>query len=321
MPHRPETAPLDKDLVFIVSGGRTGTAFFGERLNLIIRGASAFHEPDLLDGISARSLQAIRRFGFYHMVVGRLLGATGIRLLTQDYLAGKVDHRAAVAAVLKQRQAFYQSQPTSLVIEAYYQWYGLLPVIRDAFPNAKVVAIVRDPRTWVASWLRFGGHHDEKDKVRSLGLPRLSPAMLGDRHYADQWDQMGPFERLCWDWNAIYDLIQRFNARDDLCRLFKFEELFAPNEHMAELLSWITEFGARRYELFPYDDLLGFRINASSDRARVDWRSWSPQRAASLQEICGPLMARYGYGQELEWQALLGRAQKATASPFALQAR
>lgn len=321
MTHRPTTAPLDKDLVFIASGGRTGTAFLGERLGLIIRGATSFHEPDLLDGISSRSWQAIRRFGFYHMVAGRLLGATGIRLLTQNYLAGKIDHPTAVAAVLKQRQAFYQSQPTSLVIESYYQWYGLLPVVREAFPEAKVVAIVRDPRTWVASWLHFGGHHDKKDKVRGLGMARLTPVMLGDQRYVALWDRMGTFERLCWDWYATYDLIHRFNTADDLCRLFKFEELFAPGGRMAELLSWMTVFGGRQYGVLPYDDLLGHRINASSNATRSEWLAWSPQRAASLQDICGPLMARYGYGQEPEWHALLSRAKQATSSPFALQPR
>ena len=301
---------VNKDIVFIVSGGRTGTTLFGEALGSVIPEATSFHEPDLLDGISLRSWRAIRRFGLYHMVVGRLIGTTGVRNLAQSYLSNKLSREEAVRAVFSQRGAFYRAQPTPMVIEAYYQWYGLLPVLREAFPKAKIAGIVRDPRTWVSSWLRFGGHHDEADRVAAIGQSRLNPEMIGDRRFADQWNRMNKFERLCWDWQTIYRLIAEFDERDDLCSVYKFEEIFGNDLRMRQFLSWITTFGDHSYACRPHAEALNRVVNASSNLNRNDWPGWPPQQAATLARICEPIMSRFGYGEEPEWRALVTRGEK-----------
>ena len=52
---------MKKDLVFIASGGRTGTNFFGETLQSIIDNCWSEHEPDVLadtlvNGVVRRAL-------------------------------------------------------------------------------------------------------------------------------------------------------------------------------------------------------------------------------------------------------------------------
>ena len=120
----------EKHVAFIASGGRTGTFFFGEVLAEIIDDAFSVHEPDVLHGFSKRSWHAIRTFGFYQMVVGRLMGRTGIRNLTQKFLAGKMTIEDTVAAIHRHRDRYYARISQDYVIESYNQWYGILPRCR-----------------------------------------------------------------------------------------------------------------------------------------------------------------------------------------------
>lgn len=81
---------MTKDLVFIASGGRTGTQFFGDMLKTVIDDCWSEHEPDMLLGLNWRTYDQIRRFGFWHMVPGRLLGMTGVRSLGHKLLTGEL---------------------------------------------------------------------------------------------------------------------------------------------------------------------------------------------------------------------------------------
>ena len=76
---------------FIVSGGRTGTQFLGDLLSEAIEDSYSEHEPDIIHGFDEGSLERLRRFGLWHMVVGRALGQSGVRVLGTRYLVGKDD--------------------------------------------------------------------------------------------------------------------------------------------------------------------------------------------------------------------------------------
>ena len=77
--------------VIIVSGGRTGTKYFGDLLGTLISDALSVHEPDVWKGFHRGSLERIKTFGIYHMIFGRLSGKTGIRNLSQKYLAKQIN--------------------------------------------------------------------------------------------------------------------------------------------------------------------------------------------------------------------------------------
>jgi len=299
-----------KDLVFIVSGGRTGTKFFGKALNTIIENCYAVHEPDLMPdpykSDFCEVVHRVRTFGLYHMVIGRLRGETGVRNLARKRLSHELggDMKTTRQAIHKHRDYFHAGIQQSLVIESYFQWYGLLPEVREVYPNAKVAAIVRDPREWVQSWLNYKGHHDTRDMVLTFGQPRLTPAMIGDQKWADRWSNMSVFHKLCWDWKTIYFLVDAFAQYDELTAAFRFEDLFDPNrpDMRRAFLDFGTTHGKRRFAYRDSNALFGQRINASSGRT-VGWTNWSTADARFLEEMCGDLMARYGYGTEPAWRA------------------
>lgn len=296
----------EKHIVVIVSGGRTGTRFLGERLSTMIEGAYSVHEPDLLD-FSGRFWPSVRRFGLYHMTLGRVLGRTGIRNLSQRLLAGKLDLPGLVAALQKQRAPYFNSLEADLIIEANYQWYGVLPAVSEAFPRNKVLVILRDPRTWVRSWLNFGGHYGPGDWLKWFGGRRINPEMIGDREFAQDWGRMTPFQKLCWDWKTIYGILAEFAEKDEQTMVVRYEDLFLGEEstrHLEKMLGFVTSFDDRNFK-FTFDgNSLSERIHASFDGRKGEWEGWDAADASYLEKLCGPLMRKFDYGSEVEWTAL-----------------
>lgn len=310
------SSDFDKHVVLVVSGGRTATTFLGELLDLIVENSYSVHEPDLFDGLNRETWERIRRFGLYHMFFGRIVGRTGIRNLTQRFLSGRVSLEDLVQEILRHRKAYYDSIESDLIIESYYQWYGILPGATLAFPRLRVAAIVRDPRPWVESWVALGAHHGQKDHVTRWGFRRLNPRMVDDREFVERWPRMTSFQRNCWDWRTVYGLLTEWIDDHPCARLFRFSDLFLSDHrerHFRELLDFITTFPDRRFEYQFDKSILRLRKNQAQDAPPLEiaesWKTWSPERASELDDICGDLMRKLGYGHEPEWLKLLEDAQ------------
>lgn len=289
---------MDKDLVFIVSAGRTGTQFFGTQLGRIIDDCVSAHEPDRYAGFSSATWESIRRFGFNQVVVQRILRRSGIRHLTQQYLAGRLTDREVIHAIHKQRDNYLRKQRASLVVESYYQWYGLLGCLRQAYPACRIVGIVRDPRAWVLSL-----QHRKLKHALGRFARRLTPDLAGDEEHLAQWQDMNEFERLCWEWRTINGHILAAVSDDPQARLYRFEELFMQGDEggeMHSLLTFITHFDDRTYNFTLDDSVMASRLNASGE-GQAQWPDWPREQALALHRICGDLMRELGYGDEPEW--------------------
>ncbi len=294
---------IEKDLVFIFSGGRTGTAFLGEKLGDIIEDCYSIHEADLLQPPYLK-WSRIRTFGFWHMIPGRLLGQAGVRVLGQRLLYGEIGADVVRKRIRASRERLHLRVKQDLVIESQAQFWLVARELPVIWPRAKLIAIVRDPRTWVRSFLNHGARYDDEDRTDWLPPGRLTPAKLGQIDLTWKWDRWGAFEKLAWEWSVIYGAVGSAVEENPRARIWRYEDLFGGDPaHMRELVSFAAEHGARRYGTGDVAAFLGDRVNASSGAAR-DWQSWTPEQAALVDELCGPLMARWGYGDEPEWRAL-----------------
>ena len=300
--------------MFVVSAGRTATTFFGEALNDIIPGVAAVHEPDALHLLPhwtwrrrlTNAVGKIKQFGWYHMIVGRALGRTGIRNVARRYLAGETDLETAAAQVRKQRLEYFRSLEADIVVEAAYYWFGLLDVIPHVFPEYRILGVVRDPRTWVSSILNLGGHHDQFDVVRRFGGRRVDPHSIEDTRYAARWTSMSSFEKNCWDWSLVARLLMERADQDPNIRLVRYEDLFFGEgraQHLTDALRFITMFSDRTFPVNLDSELVQRRVNEAPIERFPHWREWSAVEIAAMAEICGPLMTRLGYGLEDEWQS------------------
>ena len=303
---------MNKDLVVIVSGGRTGTRFFGERLGGLIENAFSVHEPDVVSTKRYRTFKHIADFGIWNVVLGRLLGRTGIRILSQKMLARQIALRDAKRWVQKARDRYYASISAELLIEANGQWFGALPALRAAYPHCKIVGIVRDPRTWVRSCLNHGGQHDEEDRFTRFGAKRLEPSMVGDTAYSTRWSAMGAFEKLCWDWDIAYRTIDAEIEGNANAAMFRYEDLFLAEErerHIRGFFEFVCDWPSRDYMFRIDDDLWSQPVHASRPRKLEAWHTWSTAEARTLTTICsGELIQKYGYCSEREWSDKLSQA-------------
>lgn len=299
---------MNKDVVIIVSGGRTGTQFFGDLLLEMVEDSYSVHEPDLFAGFNRQTWQRLKIFGMYHMLIGRLLGRTGMRNLSQKYLSGALDLDGLAREIRQHRFDYYGSLTPSLIIESYSQWYGVLPSLPRVFPSYKVVGIIRDARTWVTSNTNKGTQYGSRDSVTKLGLRRMDPQMVGDRQYQKRWPSMSAFERLCWHWKTINEMILEFVENDTNSKMYRYENLFLEPSHdedFRDLLDFLTDFPKRKY-CYNFDTaVLRKPINFANRERFPDWSEWDSTLARQLDSICGPLMKRFDYGNESTWHDLL----------------
>ncbi|RRQ22528.1 hypothetical protein [Thiohalobacter thiocyanaticus] len=232
-----EIKKIERPIGIVVSGGRTATAFLGKNLSQVFADAAAFHEPDAVHHgrIISDIKQVVPRFGFYRGGLGKLLGRTGLRTIGESYIAGKLNDEEAAREIVAHRSRFYARQTAKLVIESNYAFYALLPVLPRVFENYKVVAIVRDPETWIRSYLNKDDRYGSKDYLDKLGL-RISPKSVGDKDIDAEWQGMKTEERLAWFWRLVYQRIADASDTDPNIRVFRFEDLFYGEERESSFL-------------------------------------------------------------------------------------
>lgn len=295
----------EKDLVFIASGGRTGTTFFGEMLKEVIDDCWSEHEPDIVSTDWRKTRARISQFGWWHMIFGRLLGVTGLRPLGHRLLIGSISEDTCAYRLRSHRARYHSSIRESLVVESSGRWWMFARHLHRIWREAKVIGIIRDPRDWIDSWQRHQPDRHRPNWFRWFPLGPLTPRAVGDFDWVDRWEELDQFGRLAWDWRIIYGQLDRATAEAPNVRMFRFEDLFGPSDNFVrELIDFAACHGTRRYRVL---DLNGFtaQVHNASGRRQRQWCEWPAENARLLDELCGPLMKKYGYGHEPEWQRMI----------------
>lgn len=296
---------MNKNLVFIASGGRTGSKFLGKYLNLAIEDCYSEHEPDLVAGLSRLTLRRIGKFGFRHMVIDRCLGKSGIRVLGQKLMQGKMTEQECFARIRETRQRYHDQISRSLVIESYSFWWLFARHIDSIWPNAKMAGVIRDPRTWIDSWKRHSPARRKRASADGMIQPLMTPDSLNDSRWSARWSEIGQTGRLAWDWFKVYRELTDAADKSARVEIFRFEDMFAAESRkMDAFVEFITSHSGRHYRVTNRDILNRPPVNASANAGR-SWQSWSPAEARIVDEICGSIMPLYGYGMEPEWRKLL----------------
>jgi hypothetical protein len=140
-------------VVFVVSTGRTATKFFSGFFDDHFEHIVARHEPapDLFD--------------------------LGVR-----YRRNQCSHRQAINRLKKYRYPIYRQVRAAgapIYLESNNNAALVLPVIRDAFPNRKLVFVTRDPKSYlISSYSKIHGNpgytlygeHDPRPRLIGTGL-------------------------------------------------------------------------------------------------------------------------------------------------------
>lgn len=306
---------MSKQLTFIASGGRTGTKFFGEMLRDVVSDCHSVHEPDMVAGLSRLTVSRIRRFGLWEMVIGRILGRTGVRILGQAYLEGRLDADTLARRLRASRTTYHASLPESLVVESYYAWWMVAGRIGEVWPDAKLAGILRDPRDWITSWERHEPRRRRGALTEWLPPGPPHPARLGDAAAAALWPQLDQVGRLAWEWALICRTLDEAAACNDAVRVFRFEDIFAADRAVLEdFVRFVVDHPTGpSHAVRDLDSIASLVQNASRPTGR-DWRHWTDAQVLAVAHFCGDGMRRHGYWDDPKWQDRLATAQTSGAN-------
>jgi hypothetical protein len=178
----------------------------------------------------------------------------------------------------------------------YIQVYGFdfIPasLLREKYSNVYVVHIVRDPRTFVPSYMNW-----MRTRRRSFIANKLVPGWhpAGDKvgdYSREQWRRMDAFQRVCWHWSFKNRLIQELFGGDPRYYQVRFEDLFLTESPSAleSLLDWCS---------IPYtgnhESIIDRPLNVSRKKYFPSWDALPHERKRELLVICQREMERFGY--------------------------
>jgi hypothetical protein len=264
------TAPNIQRVIAIVSTGRTGTKALATHLSSAYPNVLALHEP------------SPTRFTLRRASNKALCGR-----MTKEHLAELLTrHRHPMLTAMPPTQTVY--------VESNPGLSGFLDVLGDVFPNLRVLHVVRDPRTYVASALNWGVFSGFKGLFASvvpywLPKPQYVPPSTGEPSYG----KMSGIERLAWHWKLVNEFLERGRSLyGEHYHRVKFEELFARD---GSGFAWFVNWAG----LPPTGDLAAAanaeNVNASKTGGARRFEAWSEDEKRSLLRYCAPLMEAYGY--------------------------
>jgi hypothetical protein len=278
--------------VFVVGTGRSGTATLSALLS-VAPGCRVVHEqePALLPEV-------------------------------RDHLTGQRSS-TEIADLLRRTRSVQAIGGERLSGEANQRLSFVLPALAEAFPKARLVWVIRDGRTAVASMHHRKWYHpreaaERPSAVRAWATDRLAGDAVGYLP-ATAWARLDPFGRCCWYWAYTNRLIERETTRTDLPVLaLRLEELEARLPALAVFLGLTGGLPVRA----PH-------TNRATGGRPLSWRAWSPQQRETFQSLCDDVMDRHypGWRADMQWTAreemrgLLVRSTRATSVALASRTR
>jgi len=246
--------------VFIVSTGRTGTKFLARFLNQF-EDCYCFHEP---------------KPDFLKMA---------IKYTHNDISTARVRKK-----ILQNRLPFLRDtkrKDCEFFIESNNRYFSLLKPLKEVFPKARIIHIIRDGRDYVRSGMNRDWYteQDSEDRLKASDFPQ-------DPCYID-WDEMSRFAKICWRWQKKDGFIYEAIKDMENVLTLKFREIFhkPDNPGLDRLIDFI---GLDEKEAEKLKNLhINNKVNASPEHTISHWKNWSSERKQKFEEIAGDHMQKY----------------------------
>ena len=189
-----------KEPVFFLSTGRCGTKWFSDLLEKD-RALAVFHRP--VPSLAIQGRQIYKR-----LVKGNgNLSEAEKSMIMEIFWAAREDPIRYT----------YKTGKRYLETNNYITFFA--PVLKEIFPDAKFVHLIRHPGEFVRSGI---SRHYYSGK--SMDAARLSPENDEEKKY---WEKMGQFSKVAWLWNETNRLIDQMMADSSahLCKRFIINDM------------------------------------------------------------------------------------------------
>ncbi|MGM0441608.1 MAG: sulfotransferase [Elusimicrobiota bacterium] len=248
------------NLNFLVSTGRTGTKFLARFFNKY-SDTYALHEPRpdfLKEGI--------------------------------DFARGKLKEDRLKKILSGNRQALFKKikrLKSEHYVESNNRLFSMLEPLKDIYPGARVVHIVRDGRDYVRSGMSRAWYkkQDTTYRLRADFFPK-------DPYY-EKWDEMSRFQKICWRWQKKDGFIYRSLKNINNAITVKYEEIFNDDDFKGlHRIADYIEMDKDSTEKLVRDQMEN-KINATREYEIPHWRDWGAKRIKEFNEIAGKHMENY----------------------------
>ncbi len=295
---------IEKPSILITSTGRTGTEFFAKLFADIIPNCTSLHEPDIFkfNGVEKRLAyyrQQTQRAGIWRMFFLKAIGKWNLAKLSDSRVLGHLSYHQSVSNLQDQRIGFITKMPGTVYIEANLGYYGLLDVIPDVFKHHKEIYIIRDGRNWVRSMVNWGEVYGKKGIRKYFSHRWPAASDIPDDPYAEKWDNLSRFEKLCWAWTKLNGYALNSISKNPHVRVFHFERIFSGEEryqYLNDLVTFATSLPGIDHELIigKTNGWLEQKIHQSSNEF-PGWEKWTTEQRHQFEKMCGQLMEELGY--------------------------
>ncbi len=251
-------SPADNSPVgFVLSAGRTGTVFLADLLSRCFPDEAVEHEP-----FPSR----------YELVLGNM---------SNDLHVGRTLARSVFLKARRQRLDSLRDG------QRYIEINPLLCPIIDFLPDLNrplnVLHLVREPTAWVRSITAFRASKNIRPffDLIPFNSPYPAPRPTG-------WRGLPHVERQLWRWRFCNEAILRHRDAFATYDLVRYEDLFSDDRSTRDKAIQ-TVFNTLQVDRVSIDDAFSTRVNPAPKRKLAE------VSAASVHEVCGDLMQRFGY--------------------------
>jgi hypothetical protein len=178
----------------------------------------------------------------------------------------------------------------------------LFPVLRELFPQAQFVWLLRDGRDSVAS-MYYRGWYDERYPRQGVAWrkARLHGDKIGD-FSPTEWQRLSRFERCCWLWKKFNLLIEAQLTTLDSSHAMTVR-LDRLKSSMPKLLSFLGLGITGRFRVE--------QLNVARQPVSY-WTQWTPGQRSAFEQACGTEMDRWFP----EWRSPSGIWRPLSAEPI-----
>jgi len=278
-------------LTFILSQGRTATFFISNVISFLPKMTSC-HERN---GLRLRMIY----HGYYRKLRAETL-LDKITKLSWGYL--NIDNYAQ-NLICKGLHKYNKSSQYHIEVNNMIKYYAKSIFIQ--FPEANFIHIIRDPRTHVQSGINRS--YDRKinrfnvsflNRFLKLYFPFWSPRPTKYLLGRSEIDRL--FEITVINWLECNKSYMELSKKTNKYYRIKFEDFIDnPLEIIQQILKISGYNDWQNIDLIKKAMILSQK-NKSQNRFN-HWKKWEDKYIFYLNNKCGELMNKFGYGQEKEW--------------------